>query len=107
MFTMSWHVAFTALNSTYHLIAAEAGLSSMLASEVARLSSEMKMMQQRLQGYEADVDKLVSTGELGHANPKQKIQYHLRCALIARLAADSCMCTYEHEQNVDLVKSSS
>ena len=75
----------------------------MLASEVARLSSEMKMMQQRLQGYEADVDKLVSTGELGHANPKQKIQYHLRCAVIARLAADSCMCTYEHEQSVDMV----
>lgn len=51
----------------------------MLASEVVRLSSEMKMMRKKLEGYEADVDKLVSTSELGHANPKQKIQYHLRC----------------------------
>ena len=51
----------------------------MLASEVVRLSSEMKMMRKNLEGYEADVDKLVSTSELGHANPKQKIQYHLRC----------------------------
>ena len=39
------------------------------------------MLRAKCQGYEEDVQRLVDTSSLGHANPKQKLQYHLRCAL--------------------------
>lgn len=58
------------------------GWSLLLSSEVARLQEEVGSLRGRLQEYQADVDQLVATGDLGHANPKQKIQYHLRCLLL-------------------------
>ena len=37
------------------------------------------MLRGRVQGFEVDMKQLVDTSEtLGHSNPKQKIQYHLR-----------------------------
>ncbi|KAL0038494.1 hypothetical protein WJX77_008466 [Trebouxia sp. C0004] len=54
------------------------GLNALLSSEVGRLQEEVGSLRRRVQGYEVDVDQLVATTELGHANPKQKIQYHLR-----------------------------
>lgn len=62
---------------------AEAGLQSMLASEVARLKGELQVLEQRLQASEADVDKLMGMSDLGHTNSKQKIQYFVRYALSA------------------------
>ena len=60
------------------LLHAASGLNSLLSSEVVRLQEEVGALRQQVQGYEADVEQLVATSELGHANPKQKIQYHLR-----------------------------
>lgn len=38
------------------------------------------MLRGRVLKFEADMKQLVDTSEtLGHSNPKQKIQYHLRC----------------------------
>ena len=58
------------------------GLNALLSSEVGRLQEEVASLRRRVQGYEVDVDHLVATSELGHANPKQKIQYHLRSACL-------------------------
>ena len=55
-------------------------VDSLLSSEVVRLQEEVAALRQRVQGYEVDVEQLVATSELGHANPRQKIQYHLRCS---------------------------
>ena len=60
------------------MLIAASGWSVLLSSEVARLQAEVRSLRGRLQGYEADVEQLVATSDLGHANPKQKIQYHLR-----------------------------
>ena len=50
-----------------------------LAFELWRLVQENDMLRARVSEYEADVEQLVATSHsLGHANPKQKIQYHLR-----------------------------
>ena len=64
----------------------------LLSSEVGRLQEEVAGLRQRVQGYEADVEQLVATSELGHANPKQKIQYHLRSATILVLCQQPCIC---------------
>ena len=39
------------------------------------------MLRARTAQFEADVQELINTSQLGHANPKQKLQYHLRCVL--------------------------
>ena len=50
-----------------------------LAFELWRLVEENDMLRARVTEYEADIEQLVATSHsLGHANPKQKIQYHLR-----------------------------
>ena len=36
------------------------------------------MLRERVAEYEKDVEKLISTSQLGHQNAKQKLQYHLR-----------------------------
>ena len=36
------------------------------------------MLREQVVKYEKDVEKLVSTSQLGHQNAKQKLQYHLR-----------------------------
>ena len=59
-------------------LSAGLGWSVLLSSEVARLQEEVGSLRGQVQGYEADVQQLIATRELGHANPKQKIQYHLR-----------------------------
>ncbi len=64
------------------LLRSGSGLNALLSSEVGRLQEEVASLRRRVQGYEVDVDHLVATSELGHANPKQKIQYHLRSACL-------------------------
>ena len=51
-----------------------------LQLELARLREENAAVTQQLKGYEADVANLVALGTVGHANPKQKLQYNSQCA---------------------------
>ena len=78
------------------LLVSGSGLNALLSSEVGRLQEEVASLRQRVQGYEVDVAQLVATSELGHANPKQKIQYHLRSACLP------CLSTLHHLDRADL-----
>ncbi|KAK9811189.1 hypothetical protein WJX73_009123 [Symbiochloris irregularis] len=49
-----------------------------IASELLRLSHDNDMLRAKCRAYEEDVQRLVDTSSLGHSNPKQKLQYHLR-----------------------------
>ena len=46
--------------------------------ELWRIAEENRVLREKLAQYEADVEKLVATSQLGHQNAKQKLQYHLR-----------------------------
>lgn len=50
-----------------------------LSFELWRLVQENDMLRARTAEMEADVQHMVDTSEtLGHGNPKQKLQYHMR-----------------------------
>ena len=51
-----------------------------LATELQRLEEDNALLRERCTRYEADVGALVDASSLGHSNPKQKLQYHLRYA---------------------------
>ena len=52
-----------------------------LSFELWRLVQENDMLRARTGELENDVRDLIETSEnLGHANPKQKLQYHMRLA---------------------------
>lgn len=51
-----------------------------LQLELARLREENAAAMQQMKKYEADVANLVALGTVGHANPKQKLQYNSQCA---------------------------
>ncbi|KAK9807523.1 hypothetical protein WJX72_001550 [[Myrmecia] bisecta] len=51
---------------------------SWLKSELYRLACENDMLNERVRAYEREVEDLVAAGNLGHSNPKQKLQYHVR-----------------------------
>eukprot|EP00891_Asterochloris_glomerata_P008723 jgi/Astpho2/8723/Aster-x0365 len=56
--------------------AAEAGQA--MASEMQRLAEDNALLASRTRQMEIDLQELLGTSGLGHNNPKQKIQYHLR-----------------------------
>lgn len=52
------------------------------------------MLRARVEEYEADMQKLLASSQhLGHLNPKQKIQYHLR--YVFSLSASGLVMTIE------------
>jgi len=46
--------------------------------ELWRMAEENEVLRRRNAEYEADVQKLITSSQLGHQNAKQKLQYHLR-----------------------------
>lgn len=49
--------------------------------ELWRFVEENEMLRKETERYQKDVNKLIETGQLGHQNAKQKLQYHLRQAM--------------------------
>ena len=49
-----------------------------LATELHRLEEDNALLRERCARYEGDIGTLVDASSLGHSNPKQKLQYHLR-----------------------------
>ena len=58
------------------LTVGDAGRSAALQLEVLRLREQNAALAGQVRGYAADVAALVSLGRVGHANPKQKLQYN-------------------------------
>lgn len=72
-----WHLAFSYVHASESsvLCADHAALSF----ELWRLVQENDMLRARTAELEGDVKDLIETSEtLGHSNPKQKLQYHMR-----------------------------
>ncbi|KAK9862945.1 hypothetical protein WJX84_004031 [Apatococcus fuscideae] len=63
----------------------------MLKSELRRLEDENSMQRDRITQMEHDLKELLNTKELGHNNPKQKIQYHLRLKQELEEMRSQCM----------------
>lgn len=53
-----------------------AGCGAALQLEVMRLREQNAALAGQVHAYAADVAALVSLGRVGHANPKQKLQYN-------------------------------
>jgi hypothetical protein len=51
---------------------------SAVVFELWRMVEENEVLRKTNAQYEADVQKLIYTSQLGHQNAKQKLQYHLR-----------------------------